>query len=366
MSIITNKRNQTIDFLRTIAVALTLFRHFGIDVFLYKIGWIGVDLFFVLSGFLVSGLLFNEYKKTERINFVRFVVRRGLKIYPLFYLLLVAFLVETKINPSLTLSIPLFIAEALFYKNYVGGNIFLVHTWSIDVEEHFYLSLPLVLLLLVQVNKKAKNPFKALPLLFILVAIACLAMRIYTNHIHPTFEHITHVSPTHLRIDSLFFGTLLSYFYNFHFEALKAFITNNQKLILIGSALCLLPALILWDKNLFMLTGGFTLVYLAFGGILLVGIFSAYEVPAFLVPIYQFSAHIGLYSYATYILHWPLYCWFIYPNIAYYDTHYSVRLVAFIIYFITCFGMGWLFSKTIEIPFLALRDKLFPSTSKAL
>lgn len=366
MTISANKRNQTIDFLRTIAVALTLFRHFAINVFLYKIGWIGVDLFFVLSGFLVSGLLFNEYKKTEHINIIRFVIRRGLKIYPLFYLLLLAFLIEIKLNPSLTLSIPHLIAEALFYKNYVGGDFFLVHTWSIDVEEHFYLTLPLVLTVLMQCNKKAKNPFKLLPFIFILVAVLCLMMRIYTNYIHPQFEHIIHVSPTHLRIDSLFFGTLLAYFYNFHFDELKAFISNNQKLILLLSGLLLLPALTLWDKNLFMLTGGFTCLYLAFGGILLVGLFSEYKMPTFLMPIYQFSARIGLYSYATYIIHWPLYYWFIYPKISYYDTHYVARLLAFAIYFIVCFGMGWLFSKTIEIPFLVLRDKLFPSTTKAL
>ncbi len=81
----TNNRNQAIDFLRGIAIFLTLFRHFGINIYLYKIGWVGVDLFFVLSGFWVSGLLFREYKKTTKINFIRFFVRRGLKIYPLFY-----------------------------------------------------------------------------------------------------------------------------------------------------------------------------------------------------------------------------------------------------------------------------------------
>ncbi len=53
-------------------------------------GWIGVDLFFVLSGFLVSGLLFQEYQATRRIQPGRFLLRRGLKIYPQFYFFIAA------------------------------------------------------------------------------------------------------------------------------------------------------------------------------------------------------------------------------------------------------------------------------------
>jgi len=81
------KRLSQIDFLRGIALILVLFRHHwvGIDA-LQHIGWIGVDLFFVLSGFLVSGLLFAEYKRFGSIKPLRFLVRRGFKIYPLFYL----------------------------------------------------------------------------------------------------------------------------------------------------------------------------------------------------------------------------------------------------------------------------------------
>ena len=80
-------RVRQIDFLRAVAVILVLFRHHwvGIDV-LQRIGWIGVDLFFVLSGFLVSGLLFSEYKRYGNIKAGQFLIRRGFKIYPLFYL----------------------------------------------------------------------------------------------------------------------------------------------------------------------------------------------------------------------------------------------------------------------------------------
>jgi len=55
-----------IDFLRGLAVILVLFAHHYLTSYTAEMGWIGVDLFFVLSGFLVSGLLFNEYKKLAR------------------------------------------------------------------------------------------------------------------------------------------------------------------------------------------------------------------------------------------------------------------------------------------------------------
>ena len=63
-------------------------RHFRHYTLWTKVGWIGVDLFFVLSGFLISGLLFTEYQRHGSIDFWRFILRRGLKIWPAYYLLL--------------------------------------------------------------------------------------------------------------------------------------------------------------------------------------------------------------------------------------------------------------------------------------
>ncbi|MEA5428501.1 acyltransferase family protein [Arcicella lustrica] len=362
----TPKRNQSIDFLRTIAVSLTLFRHFKISNFLHKIGWIGVDLFFVLSGLLVSGLLFNEYKKTRKINFVRFFVRRGLKIYPLFYLLFIAVVIHTQLHPEFKISIRHFVAEAFFLKNYFGTSDYaLIHTWSIDVEEHFYFILPILLIILIFFNKESSNPFKAIPFIFMIITLICLALRIYVNHIEPQFDHLTHVAPTHLRIDSLFFGTMLAYFYNFHFENLNKWVNKYRRFILLNSILLLSPAIILWDNNLFMRTFGFITLYLAFGGIILLSLFSKNNL-TITTFVFNFIANLGFYSYATYIIHFPIYLWYIHPHLDYLDSHLSLKLIVFISYFMVSFIGGWLLSFTIEIPFLALRDKLFPSNSKAL
>ncbi|HYJ63150.1 MAG TPA: acyltransferase, partial [Parafilimonas sp.] len=138
-------RLKEIDFLRGIAIILVLFRHHLISNKLYQIGWIGVDLFFVLSGFLVSGLLFREYKKSHRINVRLFLIRRGFKIYPLFYvfILLTAFM-ERFVYGHLNMRD--FFSEAFFVQNYFG-NIWW-HTWSLAIEEHFYFGLAFFILFL--------------------------------------------------------------------------------------------------------------------------------------------------------------------------------------------------------------------------
>src|SRR5580700_3805244 len=92
------KRLASLDSLRAVAILLVVGGHMphidlpNGDVLLGLIthywqegGWIGVDLFFVLSGFLIGGLLFREYRQYGAISFGRFFIRRGLKIYPPFF-----------------------------------------------------------------------------------------------------------------------------------------------------------------------------------------------------------------------------------------------------------------------------------------
>lgn len=78
-------RNQNLDVLRRIPILLVLGRHFDVFPLWTRIGWAGVDLFFVLSGFLISGLLFTEKLRFGTIRIRRLYVRRALKIYAPFY-----------------------------------------------------------------------------------------------------------------------------------------------------------------------------------------------------------------------------------------------------------------------------------------
>ena len=110
-------RSSTLDILRAVAVLLVYCQHSVELPVVSAMGWVGVDLFFVLSGFLVSGLLFREYQQTQHVRSGRFLLRRGFKIYPQFYLLL-AFTVpfahwDGKPLPGREIT-----AEALFVQNY--------------------------------------------------------------------------------------------------------------------------------------------------------------------------------------------------------------------------------------------------------
>ncbi len=148
-----------LDGLRAVAVLLVLGFHFGL-------GWLGggffgVDVFYVLSGFLITGLLLAEFERQERIGLAAFWLRRARRLLPaLLLMLIVVTLLVRFVEPSG--AIPGYRGSALSALFYVSnwwqiaasGNYFvatgatspLIHTWSLAVEEQFYLVWPLVVL----------------------------------------------------------------------------------------------------------------------------------------------------------------------------------------------------------------------------
>ena len=108
-------------------------------------GYLGVDLFFVLSGFLITTLLLRERDDTGRIHLGRFYVRRSLRIFPLYYGVLAALTGLFLVRPDLAMARPFF--EDLPYlatytSNWVPAGTILAITWSLAAEEQFYLVWP--------------------------------------------------------------------------------------------------------------------------------------------------------------------------------------------------------------------------------
>jgi peptidoglycan/LPS O-acetylase OafA/YrhL len=335
------KRNQPLDILRGIAILLVLGYHFSGITVLKNLGWTGVDLFFVLSGFLISGLLFNEFNRHGRIDVIRFWIRRGFKIYPSFYVLMIitaiAFLMVRGSEP------PAIISEIFFIQNYTP-HVW-PHTWSLAVEEHFYLLLPLLLVVMCKFSSAGKNPFVKLPWVFTGVAIACLVMKITEFKIGlPSF---TIRSETHFRIDALFFGVLLGYFRNFYPDRFAGL--ARKPLWLLG-ILLLFPSMLSSEFGEYANTIGLTTVYLGYGCILVWAVEKSAS-PFFLS---RGVAAIGRYSYSIYLWQGVIFESLFKGR---YDTRFFSLGAPLAI------ATGILMSHWIELPSLKVRDRFFPSRS---
>jgi peptidoglycan/LPS O-acetylase OafA/YrhL len=353
-------RIKSLDILRAIAVILVLGRHMfdyqGDNLLLYKIlhtwnrgGWIGVDLFFVLSGFLISGLLFKEHIKTGSISFKRFFIRRGFKIYPAFYLMIAVTLFMTQFKFG-----RLF-AELFFYQDYTQG--LWDHTWSLGVEEKFYLLLPVILILLVKINRSKTSPFNSIPAIFTGVAITCLSLRVF-NACHLPYQNYTQLFPFHLRADSLFGGVAISYFYHYHAPAFKMAARRFKSLFLLAGSIFLLPAfLFVLDTTPLLYTAGLTFIYLGSGSILIALIDHEFK-PNLII---NGLAYMGKYSYSIYLWHMPIRSGFIPHVFNQLPLKYTTWPNFTLSYFIASIFFGILMSKMFEFPVLKLRDRLFPS-----
>ncbi|HEV7402895.1 MAG TPA: acyltransferase [Chthoniobacteraceae bacterium] len=353
-------RSIGLDVLRAVAVLMVLVRHaepcpagssgWGHAVWqhLQRGGWAGVDLFFVLSGFLVGGLLFHEFHETGTLKFGRFFIRRAFKIYPPFWVFLgflIAWSFRTRgfVGPLLP--------EVFFYQNYVRG--IWGTNWSLAVEEHFYLLLPAVLLCLAAV-RGAERPFLQFPRLFGLLAVVCFALRAW-NASNP-YDEYTHLTPTHLRLDGLFFGAVLAYYHTYEHERFVAFCRRHGRWLLAGGVAAFLPAYLLpLEESLFMQIGGFALHWLGAGALVCFTL-SRTTVPG---KTARALAAIGRTSYATYLWHfWISRIGFpALAQIAGFEWNWTIRTVC---YFIATLGAGFLLTAYIERPFLWLRDQQFP------
>jgi len=152
----TDVRIPSLDGLRAISIALVLVahlagtRHFPLSAtaeHFWALGEFGVRVFFVISGFLITGLLMQELARDGRVHLGRFYLRRTLRIFPPYYTLLLA-LGLASMAGALTLAPRDLVHGATYTSNYyLDRSWFLGHTWSLSVEEQFYLLWPAVLLL---------------------------------------------------------------------------------------------------------------------------------------------------------------------------------------------------------------------------
>ncbi len=355
-------RNLGLDLLRLIAIFLVLGRHLDLSPESNVIlrtwqtgGWIGVDLFFVLSGFLVSGLIYREYQKEGSVNIKRFLIRRGFKIYPAFY-----FLIAVTMAVSFIGNIPIdkrkLASELLFFQNYFLG--LWNHTWSLAVEEHFYIGIAFLTYIIVSKSKGQKNPFYKIPVLFISTAVFCLSLRFVNIVIWDEYSDMKYLFGTHLRIDSLMFGVLISYLW--HFRNLKQYTDRFSSIALSSAGLMfLLPAFIFpLEEYKLVSVLGLVSFYIGSGLFVLMAIRLQFSSNRVLL----IGGSLGVASYSIYLWHLPV-SWWGWPIIKKL-TGLDSFAVYFAVYILGSLGVGFFMNKVLEWPTLRLRDRLFPMSKK--
>ena len=355
-------RNLGLDILRLVAVVLVLGRHLYLpkeeSPFL-KVwqtgGWVGVDLFFVLSGYLVSGLLFREFQRHGTVDLKRFLIRRGFKIYPAFYAMILTTLAVAFVTGE-GLRWNRVAGELLFLQNYLGGLWH--HTWSLAVEEHFYLWIAFLCFFALRRDRLQVgpgNPFRLVPRLFLLTASACLLLRIATLFVFESYSHRAYLFGTHIRIDSLMYGVLLSYGSHFHQLESRLAKVNTPSLLTAG-CLSLCPAF-LFPLEIYKAISVFGVILFYLGSGLLVLV--ALRLRGTRNPLLGVLGTLGASSYSIYLWHLPvlIWGWPLFQKIPGCDGY----LAFFCFYMLGSLVFGWLMSKAVEWPMLKLRERLFPS-----
>jgi peptidoglycan/LPS O-acetylase OafA/YrhL len=166
-------------------------------------GWTGVDLFFVLSGFLIGKQLWSELYRTGTISVSQFVLRRGLRIWPLYYAMMIVFLViPSKHAPQWP--------DWVMLSNYVPTAY--ARSWSLSTEEQFYLFVPLLLLTCRRVIPQRWWPAAVIALLSMVpISRAITFDGLSSQGLPPERIAVLMYSAFHLHCEALLIGLLIAW-----------------------------------------------------------------------------------------------------------------------------------------------------------
>jgi peptidoglycan/LPS O-acetylase OafA/YrhL len=346
-----------LDGLRGLAILLVLAHAFdvvdngsGLDLAL-DLGWIGVQLFFVLSGFLITGILLDTQQSPH--YFRNFWIRRVLRIFPLYYgVLFVAYaIVPVVASPpaghgdhqiwlwtyTSNFAAPLGRAEPAF-----------PHFWSLAVEEQFYLAWPLVVRL---VGRRG-----VIALSYALVALA-IATRVI---VRARWGNDAAYTFTPCRMDALAIGAGAAAL--IRGDTLRRAIVRAQASALgaAGVAMVLGGAVLghLLRTGAAMQSAGYTLIALGFA-ILLIAVLPVSGVPARVLSFAPLR-RIGTYSYGMYVFHAPLHLFVGLPLLAHFSSGTAVGLLYACAATLATFVVAALSYHLYERRFLALKQVLAP------
>jgi peptidoglycan/LPS O-acetylase OafA/YrhL len=258
------------------------------------------------------------------------------------------------------------IAEALFLQNYIGGLWFT--TWSLGVEEHFYFLFAALVVVMFRLKKSrcsnSAGPFSSVPILFLIMAAGCLAGRVIAAHQLNSadfagFVMLRVVYPSHLRMDSLMFGVLLSYWWHFSPAGrFRQLVCRWRIPLCILGGMCLAPAFI-WSVLQYTWLSVYGVMIFSLGsGLLILGLLSFPSLEN--VPLLKPIGKLGSFSYSAYLWHGP----FVVLGMEPLRKHFAAAWndwIEFSVLFAGTWILGIIAAKTVEIPVLRLRERYFPA-----
>jgi len=336
-----------LDGLRTIAILLVVNLHFSAGFaelhgnnfystlpFVIN-GWCGVDLFFVLSGWLVGGLYWRERLSFGNVQIVGFWIRRWMRtLPPYFAALLVSWLGVLFLRRQ-----SFDFGYVFFVQNYYTHIPFFLVSWSLCVEEHFYLLTPL-LLLAWQRTKKINSAW----FIAALVIAPISRFLIYGDDYSLYFK-----TATHLRMDGLILGLWLSYLAVEEPRCFQRLVHLSRHGIVVGAGLLV-----------FLVFAGGVLEYTLWGTVLAL-FFSAVLLTVVLRndldgPLFRGAFPIALASYSVYLTH----AWAVHAALDLTEYVPSLSVVYFPVAFLLVAAFGGVFYYAVERPSIGSRDLVWP------
>ena len=309
----------SIDSLRALAVLAVIIYH--VDVNYLPGGFLGVDLFFVLSGYLISSLIIKEFRKTGTVNLYNFYIRRARRLLPaVYFMITVGLVVMVLFNEVLLRKSHLdaifgyiyssnwwYIFHKLDYFDSFGAQSPFKHLWSLAIEEQFYMIFPL-LFLLVNRKKKSKDGTYKLNKNFLYVVLGLILVSLIAHILLFDINNISRIYfGTDTRAFSLLVGVVGAILYPM--ERLHAKVTPQQNMLysvvsLVSIATLITVMIYTSEYNTLLYRGGFLLVAI----LGLIVIISSGKQHTLMSRLLSFKpvVFIGKISYSLYLWHFPV------------------------------------------------------------
>lgn len=316
-------------------------------------GWIGVDLFFVLSGFFIGSQLWKELRDRCSISFPRFVVRRGLRIWPLYFF---TFLCVLLVSGHAAAAKQYGWSDIVFITNYHNRGLVL-GSWSLCTEEQFYIITPLTLLLL---SSRVSSLRRFRAGLWVLLAIVSIVRALtwihltgsFFDHSPVAFEHVYYKFHTHC--DGLIVGLILS---NLWISRDRPSAPRWRSLWIVALAFASLLALRAIQKEIFSFTG----LALLFGSLAWYGLNAKTYIFNSRVFYWISRLSFGMYLNHEYLREWVVTS--VLP-LLHLGTGVPAELVGVLLLTLVSAAIALVTFCLVEFPFLELRKRLLAKDSR--